>query len=108
MLFECLWKENCTGDIHVGRIQTSRIQNKFSEVKFTMSTECAYLKIKLKRVRDKFRSVFFSFGYQIRVYEMKEGNGFRCLHQLDIAKMLQTQRQSKERERHSAEKGMLY
>ncbi|XP_071798693.1 WD repeat-containing protein 27-like [Asterias amurensis] len=40
---------------------------------------------------------------QVRVYDMREGNGFRCLHQLDIAKMLQTQRKNKEAERNASE-----
>ncbi|XP_070578723.1 WD repeat-containing protein 27-like isoform X2 [Ptychodera flava] len=33
---------------------------------------------------------------QLRVYDLTDGNGFRCLHQLDVAKILRKQREAKE------------
>ncbi|XP_038078106.1 WD repeat-containing protein 27-like isoform X2 [Patiria miniata] len=39
---------------------------------------------------------------QVRIFDLTEGNGYRCLHQLDIAKLLRTQRETKELDKNSS------
>ncbi|XP_078000774.1 WD repeat-containing protein 27-like [Glandiceps talaboti] len=41
---------------------------------------------------------------QMRIYDLTDGNGFRCLHQLDVAKILRRQREAKDQSVSSPDK----
>lgn len=45
--------------------------------------------------------------YQVRVFDLTDGNGFRCLHQLDVNKLIVRERENKYAAQSEVKTGMF-